>query len=261
MRTIKNVGSAIKTKDFKTKDKEKYLFNLMKSYGGDGYYRTGNFTTELIWDKKSYLFPKDNKPKSYTRGMFLFGMVRKDAKAFVKSGRTIKVPKKYPVNEYNNKFDKFGEPLTGTDLNHAYWRIAYNLGIISKNTYMSGLDDEFKTVRLAALSTLGKGKDYLVVREGKVTNEVVKIGFDEGLDTLYKAIRYTCYKYMQKVKKMLKNDFVCYRTDCVYYVDTPENRKLVRDYFKAEQMSMKQLTGSKKTLHEQDFSDFSQNES
>ena len=55
---------------------------------------------------------------------------------------------------------------------------------------------------------------------------------------------------MQDVKKMLAKDFICYRTDCVYYVDTPENRKMVRDFFKEKQMSMKQLYSIKKTLHE-----------
>jgi hypothetical protein len=97
---------------------------------------------------------------------------------------------------------------------------------------------------------LGKGKEYFVIMDGKLTNEVVKIGFDEEMDKLYKAIRFTCYKYMQIVKKLLKDDFICYRTDCVYYVDTIENRKLVRDYFKKEKMSMKQLYSIKKTPHE-----------
>jgi hypothetical protein len=135
-------------------------------------------------------------------------------------------------------------------LNHAYWRIAFNLGIISKTTYQKGLDDEFKVVRLSALSTMGKGKDYFVIKEGKLTNEVVKIGFDEDMDNLYKAIRYTCFKYMQILKKMLGDDFICYRTDCIYYVDIPENRKMVREYLKEQNMSMKQLYAIKKTPHE-----------
>ena len=116
---------------------------------------------------------------------------------------------------------------------------------------MRGLVDEFKTLRLAALSTLGKGKEYFVIKGGVVTDEVVKIGFDEDMDKLYKAIRYTCFKYMQVVKEMLGDDFVCYKTDCVYYVDTPENRKKVRDYFKGEEMTYKQMGSIKKTLHEQ----------
>jgi len=250
MKTIKYVGSVIKTQDYKTKDKELLMLNLIKANGGNGYYRKGNFSTELVWDKKSYMFPSDNDVKSYTRGMFLFGMVRKDAKAFIKSGKTIKVPNKYPTNEYNDNFDKFGFKMGGTDLNHAYWRIAFNLGIISKTTYQKGLDDDFKVVRLSALSTMGKGKDYFVIKEGKLTNEVVKIGYDEDMDNLYKAIRYTCFKYMQILKKMLGDDFICYRTDCIYYVDVPENRKMVREYLKEQNMSMKQLYAIKKTPHE-----------
>ena len=46
----------------------------------------------------------------------------------------------------NDSFDKFGGKITATDLNNAYWRIAYNLGIITLNTYTSGLGDEKKNV-------------------------------------------------------------------------------------------------------------------
>jgi hypothetical protein len=248
MRTIKRAG--IKSNDFKPKHKEKLMVNLVKANGGNAYYRKGNFSTELIWDGKSYMFPSKGSHKSYTKGMFLFGMVRRDATNFIKSGQKVKVPKRYPVNEYNDNFCQFDKKITGTDLNHAYWRIAFNLGIITKQTYQKGLDEEFKVVRLSALSTLGKGKEYFVIKNGKLTNEVVRIGYDEERDNLYRAIRYTCFKYMQNIKKKLGDDFICYRTDCVYYVDSPENRKLVRDYFKGEQMSMKQLYSVKKTLHE-----------
>ena len=251
MKTIKYVGNVIATQDYKPKDKESLMLNIIKANNGNGYYRKGNFSTELVWDKKSYMFPSESsKYKALTRGMFLFGMVRRDAKAFIKSGKTVKVPNKYPVNEYNDNFDKFGFKMTGTDLNHAYWRIAYNLKIISKTTYQKGLDDDFKVIRLSALSTMGKGKDYLIIKDGKVTNESVKVGYNEDMDNLYKAIRFTCYKYMQVLKKMLGEDFICYRTDCVYYVDIPQNRKLVRDYLKEQKMSMKQLNAIKKTPHE-----------
>jgi len=254
MKTIKRVGSIIKSADFLAKHKEKYMLDLIKKNQGSGYLRSGNFSSEIIWDGKSYMFPSKGSARSYKKGLFLFGMVRKDAKAFLKNGGKVKVPKKYPVNDYNENFSKLDEKMTGTDLNHAYWRIAFNLGIISKNTYFKGLDDEYKVVRLSALSTLGKGKDYFIIKDGVITNEVVKIGVNEEMDNLYKAIRFTCFKYMQNIKKMLKDDFICYRTDCVYYVDTKENKKIVRDYFKKEKMSYKQLYSIKKTLHEQDFS-------
>jgi len=252
MRTIKRAGSIIKNLDFMAKHKENYMLDLIMKNQGNGYLRKGNFSSELIWDGKSYMFPSKGDAKSYKKGLFLFGMVRKDAKQFLKNGGKVIVPEQYPVNEYNENFDKFDLKIAGTDLNHAYWRIAYNIGIISKNTYFKGLDDDFKIVRLSALSTLGKGKDYFVIKNGKVTEEVVRIGLNEDMDKLYKAIRYTCFVYMQKIKEMLKDDFICYRTDCVYYVDSKENRKLVRDYFNKEKMSYKQLYTIKKILHEQD---------
>jgi hypothetical protein len=249
MRTIKRIG--IKDQAFLPKQKEKYVLELIKKNSGNAYFRKGNFSSEIVWDGKSYLFPSDGKHRAYSKGMFLFSMVRKDARNFIKAGKKIQLPTQFPVNEYNNDFSKFEFKITGTDLNHAYWRIAYNLGIITKTTYLRGLDDEFKTVRLAALSTLGKGRDYFVIKDGVNTNNVVKIGVDENLNELYKAIRYTCFSYMQNIKTMLNDDFVCYRTDCVFYVDTKENRKLVRGYFKDEKMEMKQLYRIKKTLHEQ----------
>lgn len=252
MKAYKNRGYLIKTQDYLVKPKEKFILDLIKKYKGSGYYRKGNFVTEIIWDGKSYVFPANSKNgKSFKKGGFLYGMVRKDVGAFLKSGKKIKMPKQYPVNEYNNDFDKFGEKITGTDVNNAYWRIAYNLGIISRGTYTKGLGDDFKVVRLSALSTLGSGKDYQIIKDGKLIDMFALIGKNDDLHKIYSAIRYTCYKYMQQLKKKLGNDFVAYRTDCIYYVDTPENRKLVKDFFTKNNLETKQLYRIRKSLHEQ----------
>lgn len=251
MKVYKRAGHLIKNQEYLTRAKEKFILNLIKKHGGDAYYRKGNFTNEIIWDGKSYMFPQSKNHRSFIKGGFLYRMVRSDAKRFLAKGNKIPLPKKYPVNEYNEAFDKFGMPITGTDVNHAYWRIAYNLGIISKRTYERGLNDDFKTVRLSALSTLGSGRDYQIIKQGNPVNNYIKIGTDEDLNILYKAIRYTCYKQMQKIKRKLKDDFVAYRTDCIYYVDTPENRKMVREFFKKNNLEVKQLYRIRKSLHEQ----------
>jgi hypothetical protein len=174
--------------------------------------------------------------------MFLFGMVRKDAKNYLKKNPEIKLPKKYGQIEYNGKLDeeRFGK-ITGTDLNHAYWRIAYNLGILSDMTYYKGLKDDFKEVRLAALSTLGATKRYQKIKDGILIDDYYVIAGDEKLQQIYKLIRYTCYRYMNQVKKILGIDFLCYKTDCIYYIDTKENRKKVRDFFEEKDLLMKQL--------------------
>lgn len=251
MRTIKNPKSVIKVQEFKAKHKQPFILQLIKNNLGNGYIRKGNFSDEIIWDSKSYLFPSD-KVKTVTKGIFLFAMVRKDCRIFLNNGNQLKLPKKYPVNEYNDSFVEMDSKITGTDLNHAYWRIAFNLGVITHNTYLKGLNDDYKTTRLAALSSLGAGKEYFRIKDGVVLQEVVNIGLNEDLKKIYKVVRYTCYKYMQQLKSILKDDFICYKTDCIYYVDTKENKKMVRDFLKKQNMEYKQLYAIKKALHEQD---------
>jgi len=209
-----------------------------------GYIKKGTFTNEVVWGNYSYIFPCMDKKKqaSFKKGMFLFGMVRKDSKAFIKRSQEIKMPKKYAQIEYNGKLDEnmLGK-ITATDLNHAYWRIAYNLGVISEYTYTKGLPDEFKSVRLAALSTIGATKKYQIIKKGELIDEFLVVKGDDQLAEIYKLIRYTCYRYMTQVKKILGRDFLCYKTDCIYYTDTKENRRLVNEFFEKKNLLMKQL--------------------
>jgi hypothetical protein len=222
---------------------ETFLMKKIETLKGNGYIKKGTFTNEIVWGKNSYIFSVLDKKKqeAFKRGMFLFGMVRKDSKAYLKKSK-VKLPKKYNQIEYNGNFnpDLIGK-VTGTDLNHAYWRIAYNLGIITDITYMKGLDDKFKSVRLAALSTLGSDKKYKIIRNGLITNDLKIIEGDKDLQQIYKLIRYTCYRYMNQVKKILGNEFLCYKTDAIYYMDNKDNRKKVRDFLNQKNLLMKQL--------------------
>ena len=219
-----------------------FLLNRMQNEKADGLIKKGVFTDEIVWGSYSYIIPKMTKKRqaSFKKGMFLFGMVRKDANLYLKK-KTIRLPKRYGQIEFNDDLEFDDERITGTDLNHAYWRIAYNLGIISENTYQRGIPDKFKEVRLAALSTLGGKKKYNKITEGVITEDLLVIEGDEDLRKVYTLIRYTCYKYMTQVKKMLGKDFVCYKTDCIYYIDSERNRKLVVDFFKEKDLLMKQL--------------------
>ena len=221
-----------------------FILNRMLSNGSSGYIKKGTFTNEIVWGNYSYIFPCMNKrsQENFKRGMFLFGMVRRDAKRFIAKKPNFKIPRKHAQIEYskNVDFSQFGD-VTGTDLNHAYWRIAYNLGIISTQTYAKGLDDRYKSVRLAALSTLGADKKYQKIEKGKLTHDTLIIKGDEQLQRVYVLIRLTCYKYMYQVKKMLGKDFLVYKTDAIYYIDTKENRRKVREFFKSKDLLMKQL--------------------
>jgi hypothetical protein len=236
--------------EYLSKHREKTIMRSIINTESNAYFRFGNFSHEIIDGKTQYIFPPDNvsekKLKQMKQGIYLFSMVRKNAKEWLKNNKDFKLPNKLPVNDYNTASGNFeGVKITGTDVNSAYWTIAYNLGIITKPTYEKGLATDLKAVRLATLSTLGAGKKYLVIKEGELTNDEVCIGSDDRLADVYKLIRYTCYLYMNKMKKMLKKDFIAYRTDCIYYVDTKENRKVVQDYLKSVKLTYKQLYDKK----------------
>jgi len=233
-----------KNSHYPSKNLQSFILNRMKTEKADGFIKRGTFSDEIVWGNNSYIFSSLDKEKrrSFNKSLFLFTMVKKDARLYLKKNKNIKLPKKYPQIEFASKIkeDALGD-ITGTDLNHAYWRIAYNLGIISLNTYEKGLNDDFKSVRLSALSTLGANKTYQKIKAGELINEYLVNKGDDNLKKVYILIRFTCYKYMNKVKKMLGDDFLCYKTDCLYYIDTKENRKMVTDFFKEQNLEMKQL--------------------
>jgi hypothetical protein len=233
-----------KTLKYVAKSSEPFLLNKMKIEKANGFFKRGVFTNELVWGNYSYVSSHltKAKQKKFQKGLYIFGMVRRDAKLFIKENPSFKLPKKYGQIEYNKDLneDLFGK-ITATDLNHAYWRIAYNLGIISDMTYEKGLSDDFKELRLAALSTMGATKTYQKIVKGELTNQTHIIKGDEVMQNVYKLIRYTCYRYMTQVQKRLGKDFLCYKTDCIYYIDTRENRKIVTDFFKEKDLLMKQL--------------------
>jgi hypothetical protein len=228
---------------YTNKKSEAFILNRMSNQKADGYLKKGTFSTELVWGNYSYIFSNLNveKQKAFKKGMFLFGMVRKDVKDYLKEHK-VKLPTKNRQIEYNGKINEeiLGK-VTGTDLNHAYWRIAFNLGIITERTYLKGLSDEFKSVRLAALSTMGAKKRYQIIKDGVLTNDFYVVEGVQEYQEVYTLIRYTCYGYMANLKKMLGKDFLCYKTDAIYYMDTKANRTKVEKYLKEKDLLMKQL--------------------
>jgi hypothetical protein len=223
---------------------DKPMLEMLGELKEDAYIKRGTFSTEIIWGNKSFIYPSINK-KDYgvfRAGLFLFGKVRKEAQDFLRKNPTIKLPREERSILYNDDVPNSNLKVCATDLNHAYWRIAYNLGIITFATYKRGLPKKFKNVRLASLSTLGMGRTFRQINGGKISNSTVTFGDDDYLQRVYKLIRFTCFKHMTKVKKMLGDDFIAYKTDCIYYVDTKENRELVNQYFDKNSLTYKQLS-------------------
>jgi len=202
--------------------------------------REGSECSELIFDgfHNIYASGRNNFPSKL---ICLFNMVKKNVKKYLEVNGDVVLPEKKDTSVFNYYYDHDKGKITATDLNHAYWRIAYVKGYISEKTYEKGLPDEGKAVRLASLSTLGREKKYNVYEGNKQIDCVILQDKDENLRKVYDDIRLSCFYMMYELSVLLGDEFDCYKTDCIYYRDTPENRKLVHDYFNFKGMLFKQL--------------------
>lgn len=192
---------------------------------------------EIIYTKKSMVFPPSQ--------LWIFKNVKRDAERFAdaveKGDVEFILPTKHPTNLTNMDYDETKGVITGTDLNSAYWTIAHQMGIIAPTTFVKAGQEYHKVTRLAALAILGRTMSFKQYVDGKVLKEPVLIKANPLIKEFYRAIRYKCYEYMTELANLLGDDFEAYRTDCIYYRDSPENRQLVYDYLDSKSFDYKQL--------------------
>lgn len=195
--------------------------------------RETKYLTTVIVDGMEYIYPNKNEDGFNPRMLWLFSVVQSEAKKFLERNPEWSMPTKLPVNVTNYDYDDSYGRLTGTDINSAYWNIAHQMGVISDTTYTNAEDSKYKRVRLAALAILGRNISYNKFKDGKKqTKPFIYENQEKRLKQLYQAIRYKCYQMMNELAQILGNEFEAYRTDCIYYRDTPENRRLVHEYLK-----------------------------
>lgn len=214
------------------------ILNRLKNKKGIAYYREGSFSDEIIWQDRKFLFPSKNKKIS--QGMWVFRSVMNDVRLYIEN-RRIRAKDRLPVNKWNPLLEQFRGKVTATDVDHAYWRIAFLEGIISKKTYDKGLLIEDKALRLASLANLASSKEYIIIENGIITSNTIILKYDPILQKVYNNIRYSCYEHMIAMSYLLGDDFLCYKTDCIYYKDTPKNREIVQAYLDASDLMWKQL--------------------
>ena len=166
-----------------------------------------------------------NKNKKFMDGLFLFAMVNRDIKKYIEESGGVIPVKELPVNATNPKYKH--KSAVGVDINNAYWSIACLKGYISYKTYSKGLEkDEYKVIRLSALSSLGKDKMYKVYEKGEYAHNEIDKGSNAHQD-IYLDIRHTTYSIMDEIANTLGEDFYCWKTDCIFFHDTKENIELV----------------------------------
>lgn len=205
--------------------------------------KTGESTEIISGHRKIHYTHSSNFP---ARKLFLFIHVRKDVEKWLAKRGDYVLPPLHDVTRYNLDYDDSIGEICGTDLNHAYWRIAYLLGLISESTYNHGLDPECKALRLATISILGREKSYKQYQNGKPVRRVILQKADPKQQGIFKLVRYTCFQWMNDLSLMLGDDFDAYETDCIYYRKTEANVKMVKDYFTKRNLKFKQLEFSKK---------------
>lgn len=215
---------------------KKIIFDRLKNKAGVAYYREGHFSDEIIWDGRKFIFPQ----KRISEGMWIFRSVITDVREFIQN-KKIREKEKLPVNRWNPKLKKFRGKITATDVDHAYWRIAYMQGYISERTYLKGLQLKNKSLRLASLANLSSAKEYRIIQDGYITDKTVVLKYDPILQKIYNNIRYSCYEIMNTLAERLGEDFICYKTDCIYYKDSEKNRLTVQSYLDELGLEWKQM--------------------
>jgi hypothetical protein len=231
-------------------NQKKIIFDKLRNKKGIAYYREGSFSHEIIWQDRKFIFPMNNS-KKMAEGMWVFRSVMNDVRAYLEN-RRIRAKERLPVNRWNNKLENYRGKITATDVDHAYWRIAYLEGIISKRTYEKGLLIKDKTLRLAALANLASSKEYKVIKDGVFTNQTKVLKYNPILQKVYHNIRFTCFEHMNTIANLLGDDFICYKTDCIYYKDGVVNRMKVQTYLDSADLMWKQLVEPERPTKEDD---------
>lgn len=217
------------------------LMRAIKRSGVKAWSRSTYFGKELIWYGKKYMFIL-KKNKKMLKHLFIFGLVKKDALKWLEK-HPIKRPVPFLPSVYWNENAKMSKrSIIGIDLDGAYWHIARNSKIISANTFEHGLRIDNKMLCLATLSSLGADKRYQLIKDGQRTDDVEILAGSEQLKRIYLKIRHTCFTYMQQAAALVGDDFICYRTDCIYFYYSRKNVEAIENFFSSKGFDFKRVT-------------------
>tara|TARA_R110001592_G_scaffold238657_1_gene498475 strand:- start:3992 stop:4693 length:702 start_codon:yes stop_codon:yes gene_type:complete len=200
--------------------------------------RRASECTEILMDDKHIVFAsQSNFPK---KKIYLFNSVKQQTTKWLKEN-VVFLPEELNSIKYNYDYDTDEGTMCGTDLNHAYWRIAYLYGMINEKTYIGGLDTDCKALRLATLSVLGREKKFDNYEKGEIKESYVYQKENVDLKNVFKFIRLTCFSFMKEASDLLGDDFFAWKTDCIYYRESLSNIKAVQEYFDQYNLTYKQL--------------------
>ena len=117
-------------RNYKRVSMDNMYANLVEGKG-DFLIRRGSECNELIFDGIHNIYQTQSKNFPSNK-IFLFNLVTRDVKKFLKANPFVELPPKKDVTFFSYTYDLQDGITTGTDLNHAYLRIAFVKGYISK---------------------------------------------------------------------------------------------------------------------------------
>lgn len=235
---------------FKKNANPDVLLERLKKTKQDFLYRRTNHMVSIVADGVEYIYKarvKANPIHFPSNQLWIFNAVKRESIKFLEANPNFELPQKLPVNVTNYEYDDSYGEITGTDVNSAYWVIAFNMGVISEKLFLACNKPSYKVVRLASLAVLGRSFTYEKYEGGVKTDNFIVESQDVRLKSLYRSIRYKCYEMMGELAILLGKDFEAYRTDCIYYRDSVENRLKVYDYLKTRNFEFKQLVYEENT--------------
>lgn len=192
--------------------------------------RSGSFTY-LHFDNTRLQYGPDNH--GGVTGAHLSKMVRSDVESLVEFKQTDEYYTFDPPSVYVNQENlnrATGEYAYQIDMRNCYWKTAFDIPIISKQTYLKGLrKKEWKVGRNAAIGSLDKKTIITYYREG--------VEVDSERYLMHRNCRYARQLVLRKIDEIAMGvinnicapgEFLMFITDCFFIKSNAVEK--VRDY-------------------------------
>jgi len=216
------------------------MVRKLSMLGKEYYFKSYENMNYVYYGDTLYAFAKSNE---FNKGLFLFGLVKKDFDKWIENNPNPVFSENYRSYCYSKNNPK-GKQYS-YDINHAFWRIAFNNNYISKSTYEHGLriktqNESLKKLYSMALSVQGQSRKLDGYVDVKGTGKSIIIAKNPIHKDIYNDIRNKTFKTMDDLAFLLKDDFVSYNVDCITFVNK-KNEKIVSEYLTSKSLTFKKI--------------------
>lgn len=210
--------------------KEEVLF--MANMKGSGYKMARYKQTPIMHSRKTNIIA--NVYRGYSN------LVNK----YEKKGEPLPSCGDYAVQFCQNHVTQETKHITGVDIKHAYWRQAYNIGLIGLKTYKNGLNGNIKDVKVIRNKALAsKTANWIFERHvnGVATGEQVTFRANPDYVHIYHYIINSVAKLMHECMGIAGDKAIGYLTDCIYFHHDPILLKKIKGYIESKSFDCRVL--------------------